>query len=311
MKSFLTLIRDSAVSWYEDRAMRMGAALAYYSVFALAPLLVMGISIAGLVFGEQKAREYALGQVKTNMGESGMNAVRGMLQQVSNPRSNKLATVLAIVTMLAGASGFFAELQDSLNTIWRVTAPVRGIWSFIKNRLLTFAMILVIGLLLLIALVLTAALQMAGKVLPGLRLEENLSFLRLANIGVTLLITTLLFAMIFKILPDVTIPWRDVWLGAMVTAALFTVGKYLISLYLGHAALSSAYGAAASLVVILVWIYYSTQILLFGAEFTRVYAARRGRHIFPRNQAVPLTSLELARRGLICPPNQESPVQVR
>jgi membrane protein len=310
MKSFLTLIKDSALGWYEDRAMRMGAALAYYSVFALAPLLVMGISIAGLVFGEQKAREYALGQVKMNMGESGMNAVRGMLQQVSNPRSNQVATALAIITMLAGASGFFAELQDSLNIIWRVTAPGGGIWSFIKNRLLTFAMILVIGLLLLVALVLTAALQMTGKVLPGMRLEENLSFLRLVNTGVTLLLTTLLFAMIFKILPDVTIHWRDVWLGAVVTAALFTAGKYLISVYLGHAALSSAYGAAASLVVILIWIYYSTQILLFGAEFTRVYAARSGRHIFPRNKAVPLSNLELARQGVICTPSQKSPVHV-
>jgi membrane protein len=309
MRAFLSLIKESALSWYEDRAMRMGAALAYYSVFALAPLLVLVIAIAGLVFGEQKAREYALGQVERNIGASGKKAVQSMLEQVSNPRSNRIATIIAIITTLAGASGFFAELQDSLNIIWRVTAPSAGIWSFIKNRLLTFAMILVIGFLLLAALVLTGALHIAGRIVPFLKEDENLPFWYLANSGVTFIITTLLFAMILKILPDVTIHWRDVWLGAAVTAILFAIGKYLIGLYLAHAAITSAYGAAASLVVILTWFYYSAQILLFGAEFTRVFAVKRGRHVFPRNKAVLLSDAELARQGLRRSPEYHSPVK--
>ena len=299
MKTIFKLVIDSFWSWYEDRAMRMGAALAYYSVFALAPLLVMVISIAGLVFGEQKAREYALGQLKSQVPESGMSAVQGMIEHVRhNPQSNKIATIIAAVTMLVGASGFFAELQDALNIIWRVSSPGRGIWSFIKNRLLTFAMILVIAFLLLLALVLTTGLNLANKILPGDLAHASLPLLHAANSGISFIVVTVLFAMIFKILPDVTIHWRDVWLGAAVTAVLFTVGKFLIGLYLGRTAISSAYGAAASLVVILTWIYYSAQILLFGAEFTRVYAIKRGRHVFPRKKAVMLSDGELARQGL-------------
>jgi membrane protein len=270
------MIRQAIAGYTKDNVPRLGAAMAYYTVFSIAPLLMIAIGIASLAFGRETAREQILSQMQDLVGPTGAKAIEAMLQNASSPSSGMIATIVGVITLLVGASGVFGELQASLNTIWDV--PEReggGLWRFVKDRFLSVLMVLGTGFLLLVSLILSTGLAAAGSFLLGvLPLPE--SVLHLLNFALSFGMITVLFALIYKLLPDTTIAWRDVWIGAVLTAFLFEVGKLLIGLYIGKANFASSYGAAGSLVIILVWVYYSTQILLFGAEFTEVYAKDYG-----------------------------------
>lgn len=279
------LVKEAAADWSHDRAPRLGAALAYYTVFSLVPFLVVVIALIGLVFGEEAAQSAILGQIADLVGEQSAAAIKDMIQRADKPSTGLLATALAIVTLLVGASGVFGQLQDALNTVWGVEPKEgRGVWGFIKDRFLSFVAVLGTGFLLLVSLVLSSALAAAGKWFSGwLPLPE--AVLQLLNFAVSFAVITGLFALIFKVLPDAQVAWRDVWIGAALTSALFAIGKFALGLYLGKSNVGSAYGAAGSLVLVLLWVYYSAQIMLYGAEFTQVYANRLGERIVPAPDA--------------------------
>ncbi len=279
------LAKEAAADWMHDRAPRLGAALAYYTVFSLVPFLVVVIALIGLVFGQEAAQSAILGQIADLVGEQSAAAIKDMIQRADKPSTGLLATGLAILTLLVGASGVFGQLQDALNTVWGVEPKEgRGVWGFIKDRFLSFVAVLGTGFLLLVSLVLSSALAAAGKWFSGwLPLPETV--LELLNFAVSFVVITGLFALIFKVLPDAQVAWRDVWVGAALTAALFTIGKFALGLYLGKSNVGSAYGAAGSLVLVLLWVYYSAQIMLYGAEFTQVYANRLGERIVPAPDA--------------------------
>ena len=279
------LVKEAAADWSHDRAPRLGAALAYYTVFSLVPFLVVVIALIGLVFGQAAAQSAILDQIADLVGEQSAAAIKDMIQRADKPSTGLFATALAIVTLLVGASGVFGQLQDALNTVWGVEPKEgRGVWGFIKDRFLSFVAVLGTGFLLLVSLVLSSALSAAGKWFSGwLPLPE--AVLQLVNFAVSFVVITGLFALIFKVLPDAQVAWRDVWVGAALTAALFTIGKFALGLYLGKSNVGSAYGAAGSLVLVLVWVYYSAQIMLYGAEFTQVYANRLGERIVPAPDA--------------------------
>ena len=275
-KEIFELLKETYNEWSEDKASRLAAALAYYTIFSIAPLLIIAIAVAGLVFGQEAARGQLDNQIQSLVGQQSAELIQTMVESASKPTSGIIATVLAIAAILFGASGLFGQLQDALNTIWEVEPkPGRGILGIIKDRFLSFTMVLGIGFLLLVSLVLSALLSALDTYLTDL-LPGSIYLLQILNFVISFGVITLLFAMIYKILPDVQIAWSDVWIGAAVTSLLFAVGKFLIGLYLGNSSAGSAYGAAGSLVILLLWIYYSAQILLFGAEFTQVYAKKYG-----------------------------------
>jgi membrane protein len=252
--------------------------------------------VAGLVFDREAAQGQIEGQIQGMVGDQGGELVQEMIQGASNQSTGIIATIIGVATLLFAATGVFGQLQDALNTIWEVAPkPGRGILGIIKDRFISFTMVLGIGFLLMVSLVLSAGLAAASQ-FTGL---DKIAYVGEAiTFVVSFAVITLLFAMIFKILPDVKIAWSDVWIGAVVTALLFTIGKFLIGLYLGHSALASSFGAAGALVVILVWIYYSAQILFLGAEFTQVYAKRFGSRIQPAEDAVPVTEEARAQQGM-------------
>jgi membrane protein len=270
-------LKDAGTGWVDDKAQRMGAALAYYSAFSLAPLLLIATGIAGMVFGEQAARGEILHQVADLVGPSAAQALEEILKNSAD--QGALATVVGLAVLLFGASGVFVELQDSLNTIWKVPPPPGlGVWAWIRDRLLSFTLVVSTGFLLLVSLVLSAGLSALGGMLAPLTngLPGGVWVWQLANIGLSFALITVLFAVLYKVLPAAPVAWGDVWLGGALAALLFTLGKYLIGLYLGRGSVTSALGAAGSGVVMLVWVYYSTQILFFGAEFTRAWALKAG-----------------------------------
>jgi len=279
------LLKEAASDWSRDRAPRLGAALAYYTVFSIVPLLIVIIALIGLFFGQDAAQSAIMGQISNLVGEQSAAAIKDMIQRAEQPSTGLLATVVAVITLLFGASGVFGQLQDALNTVWGVEPKEgRGVWGFIKDRFLSFVAVVGTGFLLLVSLVLSSALAAVGKWFSGvLPLPETV--LQALNFLVSFVVITGLFALIFKVLPDARVAWRDVWVGAALTALLFTIGKFAIGLYLGKSNVASAYGAAGSLVIVLVWVYYSAQILLYGAEFTQVYANRRGERIVPAPDA--------------------------
>lgn len=279
------LIKEAAADWSHDRAPRLGAALAYYTVFSLVPFLVVVIALIGLVLGQEAAQSAILSHIATLVGDQSAAAIKDMIQRADQPSTGLVATGLAVVTLLFGASGVFGQLQDALNTVWGVEPKEgRGVWGFIKDRFLSFVAVLGTGFLLLVSLILSSALAAFGKWFSGL-LPLPEALLHLFNFVLSFVVVTGLFALIFKVLPDAKVAWRDVWVGALLTAALFTIGKYALGLYLGKSNVASAYGAAGSLVLILLWVYYSAQILLYGAEFTQVYANRLGERIVPAPDA--------------------------
>ncbi len=275
-RSWWAVLKLAFTNFSAHKIPQLGASMAYYTVFSLAPLLLLSIAIASLVFGEEAVNGQVALQMEQLLGEKTAEALQAMITSARSTEGGSVATVFGVVLLLLGASGVFVQLQDALNTIWEVPAKVSGgVWGYLRDRGLSFAMVLVIGFLLLVSLLVStaiAALQTwLGDLIPGPDFVVHL-----INLVASMAIITLLFAVIFKFLPDAKVAWSDVWVGALVTSALFTVGKFAIGLYLGHGAVSSAYGAAGSLVVILVWTYYSSQILLFGAEFTQARARLRG-----------------------------------
>ncbi|MDQ6619446.1 MAG: YihY/virulence factor BrkB family protein [Pseudomonadota bacterium] len=292
-KALWELVRDSVSAWVDDFAPSMGAAISYYSVFSIAPLLLIVIAIAGLVLGRDAASGKIFEQLQGLMGNEGAAAIQGMVKSASSPGKSVLATVIGVVTLLLGATTVFTELQTSLDRIWRAPAAKKkeGIWNLLRSRVLSFGMILGIGFLLLITLVVSAGLATIGSMWAPLFggweiLAHILDFL------VSFAVVTALFAMIYKWLPRAKIAWHDVWIGAAATALLFTIGKLLIGLYIGKSSVTSGFGAAGSLVVLLVWVYYSSQIFLLGAEFAWVYSFRYGsrRGEKPPEPAVPASS---------------------
>ncbi|HMF80849.1 MAG TPA: YihY/virulence factor BrkB family protein [Candidatus Acidoferrum sp.] len=298
-KSFSTdafvLLRQTFQEWLQDKAPQLGAALAYYTVFSLAPLILLLLAIVGAIFRHDPAgaSNKITQQMSYFLDPSALQVVQSIAQSASQPGKSTIATIIGIALALFGASGVFGQLQDALNTIWGVKAkPGRGIWGFLRNRFLSFAMVAGICFLLLVSLAMEALLKgfshYVQSVLPGGTVVALTVYL-IFDFGVVVL----LFAMIFKFLPDVKIQWRDVWIGAVMTAILFGVGKWLLGLYLGSGAAGSAYGAASSLITLLLWVYYSSQILLFGAEFTQVYAARAGREFKPDEYAVRVETKEV------------------
>jgi membrane protein len=281
IKSFLALFKETAVEWVKQRIPRLGAALAFYTLFALAPLFVIVLALAGLWFGEEAARRELFSQVSNLVGSEGSEAIQALVSAAHKPKSGLLATVVGIVTLFVGATGVFVQLQDALNTIWGVRQlPGRGLWNFIRNRLLSFSIIIGMGFLLLVSLVINAGLSAFGKLMSGLLPAQEIIW-QSVNFSISIFVTSLMFALIFKVLPDVKIAWRDVWVGAGLTALFFNLGQFLIGLYLGKGSVSSAYGAAGSLVVVVLWVYYSAQILFFGAKFTQLYASKFGSDFKP------------------------------
>lgn len=285
MQTWWSLLKDTMAKWSEDKAPRLGAALSYYTAFSMVPLLVLVIAIAGLIFGAETAEQYIIAQIESLVGQQSASAIQEMLHIAQKPSQGVFAAVIAFATLLFGASGVFQQLQDALNTVWGVEAKTGGgIWGVIKDRFFSFVAVLGTGFLLLVSLVLSAGLAAFGKMFGGwLPVPE--AILHMANFIVSFAVITGLFAMMFKLLPDAKIAWRDVWVGAAITSLLFTIGKFLIGMYLGKADVGSAYGAAGSLVIVLVWVYYSSQILFFGAEFTAVYANRFGSRIVAATSA--------------------------
>jgi membrane protein len=262
--------------WSDDNALTLGAALAYYTIFSIAPLLVLAIAVAGLVFGRAAAQGEIVAQIQGVLGTSGAELIESMIERASEPASGVIATVVSLVTMFFGASGVFGQLQGSLNRIWGAESVRRkGVKGQLQRRAASFSMILGIGFLLLVSLALSALISGLHRFIDEY-LTVPSELLSLANLAVSFAIVMALFAMIFKLLPDARIEWRDVWLGAAVTALLFTLGKSLIGIYLGRAGVTSVYGAAGSLVLVLLWVYYSSQLLFLGAEFTEVYSRRYG-----------------------------------
>jgi membrane protein len=296
-KNFWILIKAAASAWVDDYAQSMGAALAYYTMFSIAPLLLIVISIAGLIFGVEAARGEIVAQLQGLMGQQGAQAVQGLLESVSKPTEGVTATLVGGLLLVIGATTVFGELQDALDRIWR--APKRnkgGLWSLLRARLLSVGMVMGIGFLLMVSLVVSAALAALGKVWGPLFADWQI-LAHVIDILVSFAFTTIVFAMIYKIMPRVQVDWADVWIGAGVTALLFTIGKVLIGLYIGRSSVTSGFGAAGSLVVMLVWVYYSAQIFLMGAEFTWAYALTFGsRKEQPVPEAAPAVPSQTTKR---------------
>jgi membrane protein len=268
-----SLLKETGSGWIVDKVPRLAAALAFYTILSAAPLLVVALSIVGMIFGRAAVEGQMVEQMRGLVGEEGAPAIQSMIASASGPGSGA-AMVIGMVMLLLGASGVFAELQDALNTIWKA-APKKGSgWlGMIRDRLFSVAMVFGVAFLLLVTLVISTVLAALTRYAGW----EGIGIVgQIVDFLVSVIVVTLMFAMMYKVLPDVKIAWGDVWVGAIVTAFLFTVGKLLIGLYLGHASVGSAYGAAGSLVVFVVWVYYSGQILFLGAEFTKAYANRFG-----------------------------------
>jgi len=292
-----SLLKQTFNEWLQDKAPQLGAALAYYTVFSLAPLILVLLAIVGVIFREDPAGAWTriTQQMSYFLDPSAVEVVQSIAQKASQPGKSTAATIIGIALALFGASGVFGQLQDALNTIWGVKAkPGRGIWGFLRNRFLSFAMVGGICFLLLVSLAIEALLKGFSHYVQSL-LPGGMVIALAVYLVFDFTVVVLLFAMIFKFLPDVKIQWRDVWIGAVLTTILFGIGKWLLGFYLGSGAAGSAYGAASSLITLLLWVYYSSQILLFGAEFTQVYAARTGRAFKPTEYAVRVEMKEVER----------------
>ena len=290
------IVKEAGSESLVDRVPRLGAALAFYATFALAPLLVIVVAIAGLVFGRDAAENRMLGEMRSLVGNEGGDALQAMVAAAGRPGAGVLASLVGGLVLLFGAVGLFGELQDALNTIWEVAPkPGRGLWVIVRSRFLSFSLVLGSAFLLLVSLVVSAAMASLSGWLGG---GPSSASSHILHWVVSFSVITGLFAMIYRLLPDAEIAWRDVWFGAAVTSVLFTVGKSLIGLYLGQTATTSVYGAAASFVVLLLWNYYTAQIFLFGAELTKAHAIRFGSGIVPAPYAEAVTPAARSHQGL-------------
>jgi membrane protein len=302
LKQIWAPVGETFSDFSSDRCPRLAAALSYYTIFSLAPLLIIVIAVAGLAWGREAVQGELVGQFTNLIGEQGGKQVETMVVNASSqPRTGVIALIVGIATLLFGAIGVFTQLKGALNTVWevRLKSPGgwRGIWLMIRTYLLSFAMLFVIIFLLLASLVVSTALAAAGRWMSdAMPLPEGVIYA--LNMIISFAVIMLLFAAMFKILPDVKIAWRDVWIGAAVTAALFTVGKFALGMYLGRSAAVSVYGAAGSVIIILLWVYYASMIFLIGAEFTQVHARRWGSRIEPAPWAEPVPESERANQGV-------------
>jgi membrane protein len=275
MGKYITVFKQTFKEFGEDKAPRLGAALAYYTIFSIGPLLLIAVAMAGIFLGQEAAQGKISGELGKVLGSQMAKSLEQMIQAAEKPKSGTIATIIGVVMLLLGASGLFAQLKDALNTIWNVEPKkAAGVMGMIKERFLSMAMVLGIGFLLLITLVFDAVISAMGPMLE--RLVGGEALIQAIQLVLSFVISTVLFACIFRILPDLKIAWKDVWFGAIFTSFLFVIGKWGLGLYLGKAAVGSAYGAAGSLVILLVWVYWSAQILFLGAEFTQVYARTFG-----------------------------------
>jgi len=277
LRGLVGLWKAALVGWYSDNVPRLGASLSYYTLFSFAPILVIVIAIAGAAFGAEAVRGEVARQLTGLVGETGAKAIQDLIKNAHEPRMGTVASVIGVVTFLLGATGAFLELEAALNDIWKVKARTAalGFKGMVLQRFLSFGLVLAVGFLLLTSLVVSAGLAAINSYMTGLLPTAPVVW-QIVNVVVSLLVITLLFALIYKVLPNVSLDWADVWIGGIVTAALFELGKIAIGLYLGHSSVASSYGAAGSLVVLLAWIYYTSQVVLLGAEFTKAYAAWRG-----------------------------------
>ena len=270
------LLKTTYNEWSRDKVPRMGAALAYYTIFSLAPLLVIAIAIAGFVFGKDAVQGQIMGQIQGLIGPESALAVQTIIQSAHKPVGGTIATVFSVIVLLIGASGVFIEMHDALNDIWKVDRKFKtGVWNLLKTRFVSFGMVLGIGFLLLVSLLLSAALSAAANYISSF-IPVPPAFLHALDFAFSFLFIAALMALIFKLLPDASIRWSDVWVGALLTSLLFTIGKFLIGFYVGKSIRMSAYGATGAVVIVLAWVYYSAQILYFGAEFTHVFSQQCG-----------------------------------
>ncbi|MEO8168598.1 MAG: YihY/virulence factor BrkB family protein [bacterium] len=285
MKDIWGLIKDSGIAWDRDNIWRLGAALAYFTVFSLSPLLILVIVLSSLGFGQDAARGHLVSQIRGLIGIDGAKFIQTMLENAYESGASIPAAIFGIVTLLLGATGVFVQLRESLNTIWCVQETSLGIMSYLRARLLSFTMIIGLGFLLLVSLILSALLSaISGYLSSSFAILS--SVVSLMDFLISFVGITVLFALIFKFLPDAIVEWADVWIGAAVTSLLFSIGKIAIGFYLGNSVIGSTFGAASSLVIIMLWAFYSSQIILFGAEFTRIYSERFGTQIRPAHNAV-------------------------
>ncbi len=288
LKLALRISRDAFSNWNEDNGLRLAAALAYYTIFSLAPLLVISIGIAGIAFGQAAAIGHIVAQIRNLVGDQSAQAIQIIIENAGKSGGGPVATAIGIIALIFGATGIFGQLQDALNTVWDVMPrPGRGIGGIVHDRVFSFILVIGMGFLLLVSLIISTGLAAISAHFEGLLRDYQM--LQAANFIVSLLAITFIFAAIFKIVPDVEISWRDVLVGAVVTSILFAIGKFLVSLYLGYSAIASIYGAAGSIMVLLLWIFYSANVLLLGAEFTRSYASATGSRVAPKRGAVPVS----------------------
>ena len=302
-RGLFDVLKETYREWSEDKATRLAAALAYYTAFSIAPLLLIAISVAGLVFGREAAEGQVYAQLEGLLGQGAAATIQESVASSQNTGASTISAIIGLAMLVWSASGVFSQLQDALNTIWEVAPDPNAGWlATIRRRFMSMTMVLGIGFLLLVSLVLSAGISAIGNLLGGLLPGGELLWQGL-NFVLGFAVVALLFAAIYKVLPDAEIEWSDVWVGAVVTSFLFTVGRILIGLYLGHASVGSTFGAAGSLLVFLVWVYYSAQILFFGAEFTQVYAREYGSRIRPSKGAIGVTEETRAEQGM---PHQET-----
>jgi membrane protein len=283
----ITLVKDTGTEWYEDECPRKAASLAYYTLLSTAPLVVFSITLAGVLYGQEAARGQIAEQLASVVGPQAASAIQGVARNAHQSDSGPMSTIVGVIVLLFGASGVFGELQTALNSIWGVKPkPGRGWKGLLRDRFLSFTMVLGVAFILLVSLLLSAAVSAFGSYLSH-ALPGGEALWQIFNFAFSLGVVAGLFALIFKVVPDAEVRWRDVWVGALVTALLFTIGKFLVGLYLGKSSFASSYGAAGSIVALVVWVYYASQILFLGAAFTRVYARLFGAGIRPSPQAVP------------------------
>ena len=310
LKAVWGLFQETFTEWSNDKASRLAAALSYYTLFSIAPLLIIVIAVVGAVFGEDAARGEIYRQINGLVGDAGAKVIQTAIESASQPKAGTIASLISVVVLIFGATGLFTELQDALNTIWEVQPkPGRAMKNMVRQRFTSFAMVLAIGFLLLVSLVLSAVL--AALVGYFRHMVPGVDFIwQFVNFLLGFAVTTVLFGLIFKVLPDVKITWNDVLIGAALTSLLFSIGRYLLGQYLGNGSFGSAYGAAGSVVVVLAWVNYAAQILFFGADFTQVYARRYGSRIVPDKNAIPLTEEERINQGMK-PKNRNTQTRTR